>query len=150
MKIENKKKVARLRRIFYLVSVIIALGALALFLFDYTYYALATVGVFSLWLLYFMVADYQYIHFSDANNKILLRFFKAIRFGKGEYSSIEFPKEMLKDALFENSVFGKLSDLTLIIRTKRGVAEYPSVSLSALSLNERKQIQQILNDILNN
>ncbi len=148
MKIENKRKVAKLRKIFYLVSVLIALAALALFLFDYTMYAIAAVGGFSLWFLYFQVADYRYIHFSDGDEKILLRYFKAIRFGKGEYSSIEFPKDLLKNAIFENSFFGKLSDLTLVVKTQRGVAEFPSVSLSALSLYERKKIQHVLNEIL--
>lgn len=148
MKIENKKRTAKLRKIFYLVSVLIAVAALVLFLLDYTIYGIAVVGVFACWFLYFQVSDYQYIQFSNENNKIILRYFKVIRFGKGEYNSIEFPQKLLQNAVFDNSIFGKMSDLTFLIKTKRGIAEYPSVSLSALSKDQRKQIQAALHEIL--
>ncbi|SEH05536.1 Uncharacterised protein [Candidatus Venteria ishoeyi] len=121
-----------------------------MFLTDYTIYGIACVGVFSLWFLYFHVADYQFIEFSDENGKIILRYFKAVKFGKGQFSSIEFPQHLLQEAYFQNSMFGKLSDLTLLVKTKRGVAEYPTVSLSALNLNDRRRIQIVLNDILDN
>ena len=148
MEIKNKKKVVSLRRLFFLVSLVIALAALALFLLDHTLYAIGVVGVFAIWFLFFQVADYQYIEFSDDNNKILLRYYKAVRFGKTEFNSIEFPQNLLHNAVFENSMFGKMTDLTLIIRTRRGIAEYPSVSLTALSMEERKKMQSGLHKIL--
>lgn len=148
MRITNKAKAMKLKRFFFLMSVIIALIALALFLTDYTIYGIAMVGVFSLWYLYFHVADFQFIEYSDENGKILLRYFKVVRFGKGEYNSIDFPQQILQNAHFENSVFGKLSDLTFFIRTKRGIAEYPTVSLSAVNFEDRKKIQASLQQIL--
>lgn len=148
MKITNRKSTARLKRIFFLVSVVIAIAALGLFLFDLTIYALIMIGVFSLWFLFFLVADYQYIEYIDENDKIILRYYKAVGFTQKEFSSIEFPVALLKDAHFENSIFGKLSDLTLIVKTKRGVAEYPSISLSAVPYKNRKQIQQSLKNFL--
>jgi hypothetical protein len=128
--------------------VVIAIAALGLFLFDLTIYALIMIGVFSLWFLFFLVADYQYIEYIDENDKIILRYYKAVGFTQKEFSSIEFPVALLKDAHFENSIFGKLSDLTLIVKTKRGVAEYPSISLSAVPYKNRKQIQQSLKNFL--
>ncbi len=148
MKFNNKKQASKFKRIFFLVSIFIALGALVLFLMDYTFYALACVGVFSIWFLYFHVADYQFIEFSTENNKVILRYYKAVRFGKGEYSSIEFPQNMLHKVHFENSVFGKMSDLTLLVKTKRGMAEYPSVSLSAVPIEIRRQMQEVLYEIV--
>lgn len=148
MIIDNKKRVKKIKRIFFLVSVFIAVIALTLFLIDYTYLALACVGVFSLWYLYFHVADYQYIEFCNDDNKIMLRYYKAIGLGGANYHSIEFPQEMLKNAEFENSVFGKMSDLTLLVKTKRGIAEYPSVSLSAMPVADRAKIKAALVDIL--
>ena len=148
MIIENKSRVVKLKRLFFLVSVLIAVIALLLFLFDFTIYAIACIGVFALWFLYFQVVDYQYIKFSNENDKIVLRYYKAVRLGKAAFSSIEFPKQIIHNAYFENSMFGKLSDLTLIVKTKRGIAEYPSVSLTALSKEDRKRIQSALNEIL--
>lgn len=148
MNINNKKKVVKLKRLFYLVSVVIALAALYLFLFNDMIFGLACVGVFSLWFLYFHVADYQFIEFSDENNRILLRYYKAVKLGKTEFSSIEFPQEVLKEAFFENTIFGKMSDLTLVIKTKRGAAEYPSVSLSGVSVMDRRRIKTALIEII--
>ena len=148
MKIENKSRIRKLRKLFFMGSVVIAVVALILFLSNLNIYGLATIGVFAIWFLFFQVSDYQYIYFSDENNKILLRYYKVIRFGNSEYSSIEFPQYMLQNAYFENSMAGKMSDLTFIVKTKRGMAEYPSVSLTALTKKERKEMQQALNNIL--
>ncbi|MDX8338549.1 hypothetical protein SLH46_05110 [Draconibacterium sp. IB214405] len=148
MTIKNTDKVSKIKKIFFLVSIIIALGMLALFLLDHVLYALGGLGVFSAWYLYFLVADYQYIEFSDDEDKIILRYYKVISFGGKGYHSIEFPKHRLRKVHFENSFFGKLTDLTLIIKTKRGIAEYPSVSLAGLNFDDRKHIQESLNSIL--
>jgi hypothetical protein len=148
MIIENKVRVVKLKRLFFLASVIIAIVALVLFLLDFTIYAIACVGVFALWFLYFQVVDYRYIKFSNENGKILLRYYKAVKFGKAEFNSIEFPQRIIKNAYFENSIFGKMSDLTLVVTTRRGIAEYPSVSLTALTKEDRKRIQNALNEIL--
>lgn len=148
MRISNKKEATRFKRIFFLVSIFIALLTLALFLLDYTIYGLAGVGVFSIWYLFFHVADYQFIQYKNVGGKVILRFYKAIGFGKSAYNSIEFPQQILQEANFENSIFGKLSDLTLVVRTKRGIAEYPSVSLSAVSFNDRLKIKESLDNIL--
>ncbi|QIA09543.1 hypothetical protein [Draconibacterium halophilum] len=148
MTISNTEKVSKIKKIFYLVSIVIALGILALFLLDHVLYALAGLGVFSCWYLYFHVADYQYIEFSDDNNKIVLKYYKVVSLGGKSYNSIEFPKYRLRKIYFENSFFGKLSDLTLIIKTNRGTAEYPSVSLAGLNFEDRKRIQESLNSIL--
>src|SRR5690606_22793808 len=124
MRINNKKRAVKLKQIFFLVSVVLAIAALLFFLFDFIALALISIGVFSLWYIFFLVADYQFIEFSDENNKIRLRYYKAISFGSPKFNEIEFLQPMLKNAFFDNSIFGKMSDLTLVVKTKRGVAEY--------------------------
>ncbi len=148
MYINNKKQAIKYKRIFFIVSIFIALAALVLFLLDYTLSALITVGVFSLWYLFFHVADYQFIEFSTNNNSVVLRYYKAIGFGKANYHSIEFPQNLLRKVNFENSVFGKLSDVSFIVQTQRGIAEYESVSLAAVPFNDRIKMREALHDIL--
>lgn len=147
MNINNRKKTRALKRLFYLVSVFVAIAALILFFVDMLY-GLISIGVFSLWYLYFHVADYQYIEFSDNENKILLHYYKAIKMGRTEFNSIEFPQEALMQVHFENSVFGKLTDITIIVKTKRGPAEYPSVSLTAVTVTDREKIKTVLDQIV--
>lgn len=148
MRINNRKRAVKLKRVFYLVSVVIAIAALLFFLFDFVALALISIGVFSLWYLYFHVADYQFIEFSNENNRIVLRYFKAVSFGSTRFNEIEFPQEVLKRVIFDDSIFGKLSDVTLVIKTKRGMAEYPSVSLSAVSKDDRQKIADSLNELI--
>ena len=148
MRINNKKRTVVIKRIFFLVSVVLAIAALLLFLFDYMAWALISIGVFSLWYLYFHVADYQFIEFSDENNRIVLRYYKAVSFGNPRFNEIEFPHQILKKVFFDNSIFGKMSDVTLVVKTKRGVADYPSVSLSAVNFKDRQKIAHSLNKLL--
>lgn len=148
VKFSNKKRAAFLSKLFFMVSIIIAMIILLFFLLDMIIYAIASGGIFLLWLLYFQVADYQYIEFNSASNKILLRYYKIIHFGKTEFNSIDFPQSLLYNVKFENSFFGKMTDLTLIIKTRRGVAEYPMVSLTALTLKERNKIKGVLYNLL--
>lgn len=144
MTITNKKQTILLRRVFFLVSLGLALGALAFFLLDYMIVGFILAGIFALLFLFFQVADYQYIEFSDDNNKVSLRYYKAVRLGKTNYHSIEFPQPMLHKFHFENSMFGKMTDLTLVVKTRRGIAEYPTVSLTAMPADDRKKIQESL------
>jgi len=151
MRINNKDRAVKFKRTFFLVSVFIAIGALLFFLFDIfdiIGVALFSIGVFSLWYLYFHVADYQFIEFKNENGRVVLRYYKAISFGRPRFNEIEFPQNMLRKVFFENSVFGKMSDLTLVVKTKRGVAEYPSVSLSGVKVEDRQKMAQSLNEIL--
>ena len=148
MQISNRKNATKYKRIFFLTSLLLALVILGLFLLDFTMAGIAGLGVFSLWYLYFHVADYQFIEFSDEGGQVLLRYFKAVSFLSKSYHSIEFPQNILQNAHFEDSVFGKLSDVTLIIRTQRGIAEYPSVSLSAVPLEDRKRMKECLYNML--
>jgi len=148
MRINNKKRAVVLKRIFFLASVILAIAALLFFLFDMIAMALISIGVFSLWYLYFHVADYQFIEYSDENNRIVLRYYKAVSLGSPRFNEIEFPQNMLRKVFFDNSIFGKMSDVTLVVTTKRGVADYPSVSLSAVNFEDRQKMAQSLNELI--
>lgn len=147
MHIENRKRVKIIKRVFYIVSALIMITVLVFFLLDNWLVALILLGVFSLWFLYFHVADYHYIEYSDTDRKVLLRYYKAIKLGKPRYYSIEFPQEILLKYIFEDSVFGKMSDLTLLVKTSKGVAEYPTLSLSALSFSDRERLKTSLQQI---
>ena len=147
MNINNRKQTINLRRTFFIVSVVMAILALLFFLLNLIASALITLGAFSLWFLFFQYADYQFIEFSTENNRIRLRYYKAITFGGTSFHEIEFQYSALKKAVFENSFFGKNTDVTFFIKTNKGVAEYPSVSLSALKKDDRLKMADVLNSI---
>jgi len=148
MRINNNKRAVKFKRTFFLVSVVLAITALLFFLFDLFALALISIGVFSLWYLYFHVADYQFIEYSDENNRIVLRYYKAVSLGSPRFNEIEFPHQILKKVFFDNSIFGKMSDVTLVVKTKRGFADYPSVSLTAVNFEDRQKMAHSLNELL--
>jgi hypothetical protein len=41
-----------------------------------------------------------------------------------------------------------MSDITLVVKTKRGIAEYPSVSLSAVAKSDRQKMFNALDQLL--
>jgi hypothetical protein len=148
MVITNKKKVTRLKRLFVQVSLVLAILILILFLIDQNLYAILTGAAIMVWFFVFQLFDFQFVEFISDNGKIILRYYPAVTFGRKDYSAIEFTQDMLYDAKFDNSFFGLITDLTLIVKTKRGVAEYPSVSLTAVNSDNRKKIIDEINRIL--
>lgn len=148
MVITNKKRAAGLKRLFFLIGLAMAVFMLIMFVKDRIGTILLTAGAFVVWFFIFQFFDFLYVEFSDDNDKILLRYYPAVKFGKKDYNEIEFPQKMLHDARFETSLFGLITDLMLVVKTKRGVAEYPSVSLSAVKAADRKKIEEALYRIL--
>ncbi len=148
MVVTNKKKANVLKRLFFLTGLVMAVFMLAMFLMDENLIAILTGAAFAVWFFIFQLFDFQYIEFIAEHNKIILRYYPAIKFGKKEYSAIEFADYMLHDVEFEKTLFGLATDLTLVVRTKRGIAEYPPVSLAAVKAEDRKKIREILYAIL--
>ena len=121
---------------------------LAMFFTDHDLYAILTGAAFFIWFFIFQLFDFHYVEFIYDKAKITLRYYPAVKFGKKEYNSIEFTEDVLHEARFETSFMGLVHDLSLAIKTKRGVAEYPDVSLTAVSGDDRNRISEILNGIL--
>ena len=91
-------------------------------------------------------ANLCYVFFSTENNKVRIRYYQVISLLKKEYDSIEFPQQTLVNFQIERSLGA--TDLTIAIRTKRGIAEYPTISLAGLSKSQIEQIRQELEEIV--
>ena len=141
--IENKKR-SKIIKLVFLLGSIIALAAAVFIYFEMYKQGVILGGAFMFWLLAFQFADFQYIHFSLDNNRVVLRFYPIGKFGKKNYSSIEFPFEALHDAYIEKTMMGLFQDLVIVVKTKRGIAEYPAISLSAL---KKENIELILGSL---
>ena len=150
MVIDNKQRVKSLKRLFYAGCLLLVLVALVFILLENFLVLIICCGVLCFWYLFFKVADFQYIEYSDEDGKVLLRYYPIITFGSKEYSSIEFPQNTIYEAAFEKSVFGLVSDLNLSVKTKRGIANYPSVSFAAVPRKEKMQIENSLQHLIGN
>lgn len=148
MVINNKETEKKVKRIFFIVSLLIVLAATAFILKEKYLPAIISGCGFAVWYLIFRGFDFQYIEYSDEDSKIIIRYYPIIKFGSKEYSSIEFHQQQLNDVKFNSTFFGLITDLILVVNTKRGVAEYPSVSLTAMPGRKRKMMEDSLHGIM--
>lgn len=148
MEFSNQKRTKKIKRIFNITGIIIVLICLAFLWFKMDTYVLITVGVFAVYVGISVYANLCYIFFSTENGKVLIRYYPIISLLKKEYDSVEFVQSALMNFQIERAL--GFADLDIAIRTKRGIAEYPTISLAALSKAEIEQIRSALLEIMRN
>lgn len=148
MEISNQKRSKRIKRTFNLTGIAIVLVGLIFLGLKQDIAVLITVGVFAVYVGIAQFANLCNVYFSTENEKVLIRYYPVISILKKEYESIEFAHSALLNFQIEKAM--GFADLTIAIRTKRGIAEYPSISLAALSKAEIEQIRLALSEIMRN
>jgi hypothetical protein len=91
-----------------------------------------------------MVLSYQFIFYSDDNEKIIFRYFTAGIVG-GRKNKVEIDKRTFTGYEIEPSLFGLKQKITLYQRFNEGVAKYPPFYISALSREEKAKMVKSLN-----
>lgn len=90
--------------------------------------------------------NYNYIYFNDESDKIVLRYFSPNIF-TSKKNSIEIPKKEFAGFTLDSFFMRYREKITLYRRTGKGVAKYPSVSITALSPEERSSLLFNLNQL---
>ncbi len=148
MEISNQKRSKKIKQAFNLTGIVIVLVGLVLLLLKKDTAVLIIAGVFAVYVGVAQFANLCYIYFSTNNGKVLIRYYAVISILKKEYESIEFAHSSLVNFDIEKAM--GFADLTITIRTKRGIAEYPTISLAAMRKTEIEQIKQALSEIMRN
>ncbi|HOU31412.1 MAG TPA: hypothetical protein PLG42_09145, partial [Bacteroidales bacterium] len=91
------------------------------------------------YLIYPMVLNYQYIYYSDEDDKIVFRYFFAGIIG-GRRNSIEIHKSQYAGYRREKKLFGLIQSVILFQYVKGGIAKYPPVYISLLNSEERAKV----------
>lgn len=146
MEISNKKRTVRIKRGFNLIVVSLLLVTIFFVWKENNAGALIAGGVLVIFVVAVIFVNINYIYYSSVGNKILLRYYPVITFFGKDYSSIEFDKHLLYSAKVKKVFL--FSDLYLAIRTSKGIAEYPEVSLSGMSREDIRAIQNDLHELL--
>lgn len=146
MEISNKKRTSTIRRIFNISMVVLLLTAGLLFWLDVAVWGWVFIGAMVLKIVAFQFISINYIYYSSAGDKIVIRYYPIIAFLGKEYRSIEFEKKLLYFAKVKR--IGLFSDLYVAIKTSKGIAEYPEFSLMGLSKDEIRQLEADLNALL--
>ena len=104
-----------------------------------TLLTLILVGIYLVIAIYPMVLNYQYISYSDEDDRIIFRYFNAGIIG-GKKNSVEIRKSDFAGYRRDKKLFGLIQSITLFHQLPQGVAKYPPVYISNLSGKERARI----------
>ena len=148
MEVSNQKRSKRIKQTFNLTGIVIVLIGLIFLWMKLDTLVLITAGVFAVYVGISQFANLCYVNLNTSNGKISIRYYPIISILKKEYESIEFPQQSLLNFRIEKSM--GFSDLQIAIKTKRGIAEFPTISLSALSKDEIEKIRFGLMEIMKN
>ena len=91
------------------------------------------------------VMDFTYIYFKEEPLKLIIRFVSMRPFDNRR-SSIEVSKENFVGYEVKKRFGGLKSGIIIIIKTEKGNAKYPPISLTALGKEKRKLFFKLLSD----
>ena len=146
MEISNQKRSKLIKQTFNYTGIFIVLAILFFLWLKKDTLLWITIGIFAVFVGFSMFANLCQVYFSTNNGKVVIRYYQIISFLKKEYQSIEFTHQSLVTYRIEKAM--GFADLFIVIKTNRGVAEYPSISLAALTNAEIDQINTTLFEIL--
>jgi hypothetical protein len=104
-----------------------------------TVWTVALVVIYLIYAFMPMILNYQYISYSDEDDKIVFRYFNS-GFTGGRKNSIEIYKSEFAGFKTGSQLFGLKKSITLFHKLPGGIAKYPPVWLSALKKPERERI----------
>lgn len=91
-----------------------------------------------------MILNYQFIRFSDEGDFIIFRYFTAGIVG-GKKNSVEISKSTFSGYKLDKRFFGMIESISLFQKFQKGVAQYPPIYISALTIEEKAKIVKALN-----
>jgi hypothetical protein len=149
MKFDNSRTVISIRiRLFavtvlliaYLIVVYFAhLLKFPLFGLSETVFTSILICLYLLFAAYPMVLDYQFISYSDDDDKIVFRYFTSGIAG-GKKNSVEINKADFAGYRIDRKLFGIKKSITLFRQLPQGVAKYPPIHITILSRKERARL----------
>jgi hypothetical protein len=149
MKFDNSKTVISIRiRLFAVTVLLIAYLILVYFahILKFPVFGLSEtvvttilIGLYILFAAYPMILDYQFIIYSDEDDKLIFRYFTSGIAG-GKKNSVEIKKADFAGYRIDKKLFGLKKSITLFRQLPQGVAKYPPIHISILSRKERGRI----------
>ncbi len=95
------------------------------------------------YVIYAYVLDYKFFSYSDESDKLTFKFI-SLRPFDNKKRVVEILKSEFRSYKLEKYFLNLKQDLILFVKTKNGVANYPPISVSALSTKHKKMLENSL------
>lgn len=156
MHIENSEKVIKIRKRFYIYTILVTLSiALILmsnffekpiFGFSKEFYVIVLIVVYLFYYGFRFWLDLNFIDVQLTSDKLIFKYFSLRPLNK-LHKTIEIPLNSFLGFKIQSSAFGLKKKLYLYQKLQGKVAKYPSISLSSLDKHKYNQLVQLLSSI---
>ncbi len=100
---------------------------------------LITAGLYLLIIIILYLLDLNYIYFSDDGDQIVVRYYPMRPFARKK-KAVQIPRISLAGFEIKKTLFGLRKSLVLKQRTKKGIATYPGIGITALNSKETEAL----------
>jgi hypothetical protein len=157
MELDTSKRAIKVRFKKFIITIISAILLSFIYLSDFpanylninkNYLALVVVLVYVLIFVYYHMLDLNYLYYTDAGKKIVLRYY-SLRSISGKYKAIEIPKDKFVKFEIDKSFFNLKEKVILYQKMQNGIAKYPAISITSFSVDEKNELKKSLTKSLN-
>jgi hypothetical protein len=107
--------------------------------FDKSFYVIVICSIYVLYVVFTYFRSYNFFSFNDEGEKFVFRFI-SLRPFDNEKKAIEISKNDFGGYVLHNSFLSFKQELVLKVKTKTGVANYPPISITAISKKHKKML----------
>jgi len=148
MKIENKKRASIIRLIYLGIPIFYTLLISVSYFFFKSFpnypYLIVVAILFTLTIIALNYLKFYYNYFSTESGKLIIRYLTLGPFG-GSRKSMEMPLKDFVNYQITYKFYNYKKELIVYRQTPKGIAKYPSISISSLSKSEINKVEKMLN-----
>ena len=111
-----------------------------------SFYVLMICTLYIVYVIISYMRDYKFFSYNDEGEKLIFRFV-SLRPFDNKKQAVEIKKKYFNGYKINKSVFNFKEDLIVTVKTKSGVANYPPISITALSLKHKNLLKNSLNQL---
>ena len=147
MDFNNSKRVKILRMVFLVLGLCWLLGVTLLIFFDLFTAAVSLAGLFLVAIAVIALMNYQYVRVTLQKDKLVVRYYSIFAVDR-RFRLVEIPVAQLRKVEIRSYILGLKWEMRFTIRVQKGLADYPWITLSAISGSERSKLISSLRELV--
>jgi hypothetical protein len=144
----SNQKVVKKLRLFFFITGACSLLTMVVLLVAGMFTAMVILAVlFLIVVLTIALLNFQYVRIAEERNRLNVRYYSIFAMEKN-FETFDFHLAQLRNVMIDRHFLGLKWDIRFTIRVKKGLADYPPVSLSAVPFRERSILVRELRKLI--